>query len=68
MLATYSACVSTFVFLLNPYSDVPRYDLDRESESLVKYYGKGKHGTTCPSMMWEPKDSFRAVAEYSKNH
>ena len=62
------AFVSTFILPLNPYSDDSRYDLDRESESLVKYYGKGKRGTTYPSMMWEPKESFRAVAEYYKNH
>jgi hypothetical protein len=30
---------------------------------LVKSYGGGKHGTTYPDMLWEPK-KFRAVAEY----
>jgi hypothetical protein len=62
------AFVSTFIFPLDPYSDVPRYDLDRESESLVRYYGKSKHGATYPGMMWEPKESFRVVAEYYKSH
>jgi hypothetical protein len=34
----------------------------------VKYYEGGKHGTTYPDMPWEPKESFRAVADYySKN-
>lgn len=62
------AFVSAFIFPLNPYSDDPRHDLDRESESLVKYYERGKHGTTYPNAMWEPKESFEAVAEYYKSH
>ena len=40
-----------------------RYDLDMGSSSLVKSYD-GKHGTTYPDMPWEPKESFKAVAEY----
>jgi len=31
--------------------------------SLVKYYEEG-HGTTYPDMPWEPKESFRAVADF----
>src|SRR5581483_5226558 len=53
-----------FLFPIRPYSDTPKYDLDRESSSLVKYYEDGKHGTTYPDMTWEPKDAFKAVAEY----
>lgn len=33
----HGAFIDTFIFPLNPYSDDPQYDLDRESESLVKY-------------------------------
>ena len=62
------AFVDTFISPMKPFSDDPRYDLDRESESLVKYYGKEERGTTYPSMMSELKESFRAVAEYYKNH
>jgi len=28
----------------------------------------GKHGTTYPDMPWEPKESFKAVADYYANH
>jgi hypothetical protein len=56
--------VSTFVFPLNPYDDNPRFDLDRESMSLVKSYSHGKFGRTYPDMTWEPKESFWAVADY----
>jgi hypothetical protein len=60
--------ISTFVFPLNPYDDTPKYDLDRESASLVKTFANGKHGTTYPDMTWEPKESFRAVADYYGSH
>jgi hypothetical protein len=30
----------------------------------VKTLTGGKHGTTYPDMPWEPKASFRAVADY----
>lgn len=58
------AFIDMFIFPLRPYSDNPKYDLDRESSSLVKYYEGGKHGTTYPDMTWEPKEAFKAVAEY----
>jgi hypothetical protein len=58
------AFVSTFVFPLNPYDDDPKYDLDRESASLVKSYAGSKRGVTYPEMSWEPKESFKAVADY----
>ncbi|MGD0171904.1 MAG: hypothetical protein ABSB81_07250 [Halobacteriota archaeon] len=58
------AFVFTFISLINPYNDNPRYDLDKASTSLVKSCGGGKPGTTYPDMPWEPKESFRAVAEY----
>jgi len=58
----------TFVFeflsQIKPYSDNPKHDLDMASFSLVKYYEKGKRGSTYPDMLWEPKEAFRAVADY----
>jgi hypothetical protein len=62
------AFVSEFVSQINPYSDNPRYDLDMASSSLVKSYENGKHGTTYPDMTWEPKESFKAVADYYAKH
>ena len=56
--------VSQFISQITPYSDNPRYDLDMASSSLVKYYPPGKRGSTYPDMRWEPKESFRAVADY----
>jgi hypothetical protein len=65
----YGAFVSTFIEQIKPYDDDPRYDLDMGSMSLVKYYEGGKrHGATYPDMPWEPKESFRAVAEYYASH
>ena len=56
--------IDTFIFPRNPYSDIPKYDLDRANSSLVKYFENGKRGTTYPDMTWEPKEAFRAVARY----
>ncbi len=64
----YGVLIDTFIFPLSPYSDNPKYDVDRESESLVKYYEGGRHGITYPDMTWEPKESFKAVADYYLNH
>jgi len=58
------AFMDTFIFPMSPYSETPKFDLDRTSSSLVKYLGKGKHGTTYPDMTWEPKETFTAVAQY----
>lgn len=58
------AFISSFESQINPYSDDPYFDLDMASSNLVKYYEGGKRGTTYPDMNWEPKQSFRAVAEY----
>lgn len=60
----YGAFVSCFVFQIHPYDENPRYDLDMGSMSLVKTYSRGKYGETYPDMTWEPKESFRAVADY----
>jgi len=38
-------------------------------EALRKFMVEvGRHGTTYPDMPWEPKESFRAVAEYYGKH
>jgi hypothetical protein len=58
------AFMDTFILPTYPYSETPKYDLDRASSNLVKYFENGKHGTTYPDMTWEPKEAFRAVAEY----
>jgi hypothetical protein len=61
------AFVCTFVDYISPFSEDPRYDLDMSALSLVKTYQKG-HGITYPDMEWEPKESFRAVADfYARN-
>ena len=72
--------VMTFVAPLNPTSDDPLYDLDMASYSLVKSFGgqlgplgtahpeapwdRSRRGRTYPGMPWEPKQSFRAVADF----
>jgi len=60
------AFIDMFIFPIKPYSDTPKYDLDRESSSLVKYFEGGRHGTAYPDMTWEPKEAFKAVADYYK--
>jgi len=62
------AFISQFVSQIDPYSDDPKYDLDMASSSLVKYFDNGKHGSTYPDMPWEPKESFKAVADYYAKH
>jgi hypothetical protein len=62
------AFVSTFVYPIFPYDPDPRYDLDMASYSLVKSFSHSNHGVTYPDMNWEPKESFKAVADYYKNH
>ena len=62
--AIHGAFIFCFIFPLNPHNEDPRYDLDRESPSLVKSYSAGRHGVTYPDMTWEPKASFRAVADF----
>jgi hypothetical protein len=72
--------VFTFVAPTSPSSDHPRYDLDMASYSLVTSYGNrlgelatafpelpwdaSRWGRTYPDMPWEPKQSFRAVADF----
>jgi len=45
-----------------------KFDLDLVRYSLVKSFLDGHRGTTYPEMPWEPKESFRAVADYYANH
>ncbi len=61
------AFIFQFVSQISPYSDNPKYDLDMASSSLVKSFTDGKHGTTYPDMPWEPKESFKAVADYYRS-
>lgn len=56
--------IMTFISPTAPYSNDPLRDFDMNSYSLVKSYEDGKYGTTYPDMTWEPKESFRAVADY----
>jgi hypothetical protein len=53
---------------ITPYDDNPEYDLDMASTSLVKYFEGGRRGATYPNMPWEPKESFKAVADYYAGH
>jgi hypothetical protein len=57
-----------FLSQITPFDEDPRYDLDMASSSLVKYFERGRHGTTYPDVTWEPKESFKAVADYYANH
>ncbi len=43
------------------------FDPDIASYSLVRSL-IDQHGTTYPDMAWEPKESFKAVADYYANH
>lgn len=61
------AFVSEFVAPEDTYSDEARYDLDMSAMSLVKSYA-GARGSTYPDMTWEPKKSFRAVADFYAGH
>lgn len=58
------AFIMTFVSPNNPTDENPLFDLDMASYSLVKSYADHKHGAIYPDMSWEPKESFRAVADY----
>lgn len=64
----YGTFVAQFISQINPYSDSPRYDLDMTSNGLAKYYEDGRRGATYPDMHWEPKESFRLVADYYAKH
>ena len=57
------AFVCSFSDSIGPFDEVAQYDLDMPSMSLVKTLRRG-HGTTYPDMPWEPKQSFKAVADF----
>lgn len=59
--------MAEFVTAGSTFSEEPRCDLDKNAFSLVKTYRHGK-GTTYPDMSWEPKQSFRAVADFYAEH
>ncbi len=58
------ALLSTFATPEAFTNDDPRYDVDMDSMSIVKYLPHGRHGTTYPDMVWEPKESFVVVARH----
>jgi hypothetical protein len=62
------AFVFTFTAPLWPHDDDPRHDLDTDSFSLVKSCPRHTYGTAYPGVAWEPKDAFRAVADYYASH
>jgi hypothetical protein len=45
-----------------------KFDPDISSYSLVKTLADKKRGATYPDMPWEPKESFKAVADYYDKH
>jgi len=61
------AFVAEFVTAEGTFSEDARYDLDMNAFALVKTYRHG-NGTTYPDMIWEPKQSFYAVADYYAAH
>jgi len=62
------ALLSTFATPEALTSDNPRYDVDMDSMSIVKYLPHGRHGATYPDMAWEPKESFAVVARHFAAH
>jgi hypothetical protein len=66
-----------FTFVQPPPVSTPRerrrlarvtFDPDIVSYSLVKWLPEGQPGIAYPEMTWEPKESFRAVAQYFAAH
>jgi hypothetical protein len=48
-------------------NDILGVELD--PSALANFKGEvGKRGTTYPDMTWDPKESFKALAEYYANH
>jgi hypothetical protein len=62
------AYIMSFSFPLATYDDDPRFDLDATALSLVRALPRNQRGTTYPDMAWEPKEAFRAVADYYATH
>lgn len=57
------AFVFTFVMPKYPYHEDPRLDLDMASYGIVKCF-EDRLGTTYPTLPWEPKQAFHALAAY----
>jgi hypothetical protein len=62
-----SVFVFTFVAPALVHREETLFDLDMASFSVVKSY-EDKQGTTYPDMLWEPKEAFKAVADYFAKH
>lgn len=62
------AFVFQFVSQITTWNDKPRHALDMASTSLAKYHENGRQGATYPDMTWEPKESFKAVADCFGSH
>jgi len=67
------AFVFTFVQPLEGFADEVvlkeiSFDPDIAAYGLVKSFIGAQHGTTYPDMPWEPKESFKAVADYYVAH
>ncbi len=54
----------TFVTPALAYNEDPKFDIDMAGYGIVKSYPDGRHGATYPDMTWEPKEAFKALAEY----
>jgi hypothetical protein len=57
------AFVCTFVDYLAPFDHQAKYDLDMSALSIVKVV-EDRRGSTYPDMEWEPKESFKAIADF----
>lgn len=57
------AFVFTFVSPIYSHSELPLYDLDMASYSIVTSF-LNQHGTTYPDLPWEPKAAFHTLANY----
>lgn len=57
------AFVFTFISQSYPHKENPLYDLDIAAYGIVKYL-KDHKGTIYKDMPWEPKEAFKALAEY----
>lgn len=58
-----AAFLTSFAAYMSPHREDPVYDLDIASYGIVKVY-ENKFGETYPDMHWEPKESFKVIAEY----
>ena len=61
------AFVFTFLSQSYPYNEKPLYDLDMAAYGIVKSYADA-NGATYEDMPWEPKEAFKALAEYYRRH